>query len=112
MSRYDEEQFVNFTEEDGLASGVVRGIYRDPDGVMWFGTWGGGLSRYDGREFTNFTTEDGLVHNMIWAICSDPDGMIWIGAGGLARYRWCLSIRRKYLRQFHHRGWTGRQSYI
>lgn len=30
------------------------------DGVVWCGTWGGGLARFDGKTWRNFTTQDGL----------------------------------------------------
>jgi len=50
--------------------------------VMWFATWGGGVSRYDGSEFVNLTTEDGLASNTIRAIYCDPDGIMWFGTSG------------------------------
>lgn len=65
--------------QDGLAGSVVLSIHRDPDGVMWFGTFGG-VSRYDGK-FINFTTKDGLAHNDVRGIYRDPDGMMWFAAG-------------------------------
>ena len=52
----------NYDTLDGLVHNDVNSIHRDPDGVMWFGTKGGGVSRYDGKEFINLTTEDGLEH--------------------------------------------------
>ena len=72
---------------DGL-SNVVSDIDSAPDGVMWFGTWGGaGVSRYDGKEFKNFTTKDGLVSNTINDIYHAPDGTMWFGTfGGVSRY--------------------------
>jgi len=77
----------NYTHLDGLAHNSVKDIYRDPDGVMWFATEGGGISRYDGKEFKNFTTKDGLAGNAVWVIHRDPDGVMWFGAyGGVSRY--------------------------
>ncbi len=76
-----------YTHADGLPCMTVYRIYRDPDGVMWFGTVGGGVSRYDGRRFANFTTKDGLADNVVWAIHRDPDGVMWFGTrGGVSRY--------------------------
>ena len=74
----DGKDFVNFTTADGLVSNGVTDIYRDPDGVMWFGTEGG-VSRYDGNQFINLTTTDGLPHNDVWDIHRDPDGVMWFG---------------------------------
>ena len=62
-------------------------IHRDDDGILWFGTWGGGVSVYDGKTFLNLTTEDGLMDNFVWCIHRDPDGAMWFGTrGGVARY--------------------------
>ena len=79
MSRYDGEEFVNFTTENGLIHNGVRAINGTPDGALWFST-GGGASRYDGKEVMNFTTEDGL--SLITTIHQDPDGTLWFGTGG------------------------------
>jgi ligand-binding sensor domain-containing protein len=80
--------WTNYDTLDGLAHNSVKDIYRDPDGVMWFATEGGGASRYDGKEFVNFTKKDGLAHSLVFAIHGDPDGVIWFGTngGGVFRY--------------------------
>jgi ligand-binding sensor domain-containing protein len=49
------------------------------DGVVWAGTWGGGLARFDGRNWQNFTTADGLPGNHVFALHTGPDGLLWIG---------------------------------
>ena len=51
----------------------------DPEGVKWFGTWGGGLSRFDGKEWKNYTTRDGLAGNVVYAVSPDPAGGFWLG---------------------------------
>ncbi len=51
----------------------------DPEGVKWFGTWGGGLSRFDGKEWKNYTTREGLAGNVVYAISPDPAGGFWLG---------------------------------
>ena len=37
----------HFTRADGLAFDVVNGMLEDREGLLWFATWGGGLSCYD-----------------------------------------------------------------
>ncbi|MFQ6042183.1 MAG: sigma 54-interacting transcriptional regulator, partial [Candidatus Poribacteria bacterium] len=109
VTRYDGKQFpplekggqggfINFTDEDGFAHYFVSTVHSTPDGVMWFGTSGGGVTRYDGKQFpplekggkggfTTFTTRDGLVSNWIFAIHSSPDGVMWFGTlNGISRY--------------------------
>jgi hypothetical protein len=77
----------NYTYLDGLADNYVLAIHRNPDGRMWFGTEGGGVSVYDGKTFKNFTTQDGLVNNFVYAIHRDSDGVMWFGtSGGVSRY--------------------------
>ena len=87
VSRYDGEQFINFTTDDGLAGDSVWAIHQDGDGHLWFGT-SEGISQYDGEKFVNFTTNDGLVHNSVWSIFQDGDGLLWFGTrgGGVSRY--------------------------
>ena len=83
VSRYDGEQFINLTAEDGLPPHAVRTIQRDRDGNMWFGTWGGGVSRYDGERFDTF-----LPGDTIQDIYVDPDGVSWFATfeNGVYRY--------------------------
>jgi len=58
----------------------------DQQGVVWAGTWGGGLARFDGKEWQNFTVADGLPGNHVFMLYEDDDGVIWIGtSNGLAR---------------------------
>jgi streptogramin lyase len=58
----------------------------DRDGIVWAGTWGGGLARFDGTKFTNFTVADGLPGNHVFMLHLDRQGSLWIGTNnGLAR---------------------------
>jgi ligand-binding sensor domain-containing protein len=75
-----------YTTLDGLVHNIVFDICGEPNGVLWFATWGG-LSRYDGKGFVNFTTKDGLAHDMVLTIHRDPDGVMWFGTwDGVSRY--------------------------
>jgi DNA-binding NtrC family response regulator/ligand-binding sensor domain-containing protein len=77
----------SYTALDGLANSFVYAMYAEPGGVMWFGTFGGGVSRYDGNTFVNFTTEDGLAGDDVLAIQGDSDGALWFGTlDGVSRY--------------------------
>jgi ligand-binding sensor domain-containing protein len=51
----------------------------DRDGIVWCGTWGGGLSRFDGKNWRNYTMADGLPGNLIFMLHRDPSGKLWIG---------------------------------
>ena len=92
LFRYDGKIYQNLSTQGGLSAGVLT-IHRDRDGIMWFGTRGGGVSRYNGKTFQNFTTKDGLASNTVWAIHEAVNGVMWFGTGyltvegeGISRY--------------------------
>jgi len=58
----------------------------DNEGVIWCGTWGGGLARFDGTTWKNYTVADGLPANHIFMLTTDEKGRLWIGTSkGLVR---------------------------
>lgn len=67
--------------KDGLVNSIVKTIFLDSRGYLWFGTQGG-ISRFDGRQFRNFTEKDGLAGNDVTCIAEDLKGNIWIGTYG------------------------------
>lgn len=59
----------------------------DRNGVVWAGTWGGGLSRFDGKKWIHYTMSDGLPGNHVFMLHVDPSGKLWIGTNnGLASF--------------------------
>ena len=59
----------------------------DERGVVWCGTWGGGLARFDGERWSNFTMADGLPANHVFMLRRDGRGGLWVGTSkGLARF--------------------------
>lgn len=76
----------------------VFSIHASPDGTVWAGTWGGGVSRFDGAKWTNFTSKDGLAGNIVYAIAQEPNGTYWFSTNnGVSRFdgRAWHSIRRQ-----------------
>jgi ligand-binding sensor domain-containing protein len=66
----------------------IVAIEVDKDGVVWVGTWGGGLSRYDGKAWTSLTTKEGLPGNHVFMLHIDRNGLLWVGTNnGLAKLR-------------------------
>ncbi|ACB36366.1 two component regulator propeller domain protein [Leptothrix cholodnii SP-6] len=58
----------------------------DAQGVVWAGTWGGGLSRFDGTTWTSYTVAEGLPGNHVFMLHIDPLGVLWVGTdNGLAK---------------------------
>ncbi|HXE38495.1 MAG TPA: two-component regulator propeller domain-containing protein [Azonexus sp.] len=58
----------------------------DKQGVVWAGTWGGGLSRFDGKKWVNYTTTDGLPGNHVFMLHQDDKGRLWVGTNNGLTY--------------------------
>ncbi|MDG1277130.1 MAG: histidine kinase [Algoriphagus sp.] len=65
VSKFENGNFQNFYEEDGLGFNSCWAIEEDQEGNLWFGSYGGGVSVFDGKSFHVFTQEDGLTDNRI-----------------------------------------------
>ncbi len=84
--RYQDDEFSQFTEDDGLANNTVMALERGKDGSVWIATYGG-LSQFNGNGFTNYTIQDGLPHNGILDVLVDNSGELWVATfGGVARF--------------------------
>jgi len=58
----------------------------DANGIVWAGTWGGGLSRFDGKVWSQYTVSEGLPGNHVFMLHIDPKGFLWVGTNnGLAK---------------------------
>ncbi|MES2284166.1 MAG: two-component regulator propeller domain-containing protein [Bacteroidota bacterium] len=71
--------FSNYTVESGLSQPQILAVFQDDNGVMWFGTNGGGINKYDGNSYESITDKDGLADNVVYCITKDKKGRILIG---------------------------------
>ena len=78
-SRFDGQEFVNFTSADGLPDDYVMNMARDAKGNLWFST-ATGIARFDGQKWAKWTRADGVPTRFIDAIYAAPDGKMWFGA--------------------------------
>ncbi len=84
-----------FAKSTGLSSDLVRAILRDPSGVVWAGTYGGGLNRIEGDRVTVFGSRNGLFEDVVSRIVEDSSGHFWMtGNRGVTR------VSRKSLEVF------------
>ena len=59
----------------------------DTDGIVWVGTWGGGLARFDGEKYVNYTVRDGLPSNHVFMLHQDQQGILWVGtSNGMVQF--------------------------
>lgn len=72
--------------EQGLSNDAVRAIHRDAAGVVWIGTYGGGLNRMEGNRIFTFGPKHGLVDPFVSTIIEDGQGRFWLsGNRGVTR---------------------------
>ena len=65
----------------------IVALHVDEDGIVWVGTWGGGLARFDGSVWKNFTMADGLPANHVFMLHDAGDNRMWVGtSNGLAKF--------------------------
>jgi signal transduction histidine kinase/ligand-binding sensor domain-containing protein len=68
----------------------INSIYEDPSGLVWVGTWQGGLSRFnvESGKIKTYTINDGLPSMSIQAIIADENNQsLWLSTfEGLSRF--------------------------
>lgn len=76
-------------KKGSFSNNNVLAIHEDKKGIMWLGTYGGGLNRFDPNkeEFFTYTTENGLAHNVVFGILEDREGNLWLStSNGLSKF--------------------------
>lgn len=98
LIRYDLERGVlarhvhDPANPDTPSGTVIQAIARTPDGALWLGTQGAGLSRMRDGRFEHFRHDPAdpasLPDNVVQTLKVTRDGELWIGteSGGLARW--------------------------
>ncbi len=82
LSVYENEKWITYTTEDGLAhNGVLAIDVSQQTGDVWIGTMGG-LSRWSAGRFENFNQmNSGMPNDLIYAVaCDEKD--VWVATGG------------------------------
>lgn len=76
-SRFDGDEFQNFTKQDGLVSDHIHFILEDSQKRLWFGALNG-VCWYDGAVFHHLE-DDGIAGRTVQFIYEDSEGRIWFG---------------------------------
>ncbi|MGA2245226.1 MAG: two-component regulator propeller domain-containing protein [Verrucomicrobiota bacterium] len=89
LIRYQDGTVQRFGEREGIRLPDVRAVAETPDGVLWFGTLGGGLGRLENGAIRQFGKSDGLASDYVQSLHASADGTLWIGTygGGLTRLK-------------------------
>ena len=75
----------NINKRTAPASNFIRSFAEDKNGVMWVGTYGGGISVFhpDTKKFTYFNkANSNLPSDYVITIKEDSKGNMWVGTGG------------------------------
>lgn len=91
MKTDEQKTFSHTADPNSISTDVIVCLMRARNGMLWIGTFWGGLNCYDGHRFIHYRAkkesngENSLAHDNVWALAEDGDGNIWIGTlgGGL-----------------------------
>jgi ligand-binding sensor domain-containing protein/serine phosphatase RsbU (regulator of sigma subunit) len=78
VSEFDGNEFIPYSEEDGLAEGGVRVLFIDRNKALWLGHERGGITRYTGKAFERISLLDSILRSNITSIIQDADNQLWI----------------------------------
>jgi ligand-binding sensor domain-containing protein/two-component sensor histidine kinase len=84
-----------YAAADQLGSGHVRSLFQDPDGTLWIGMFGGGLSALRNGVFHRWVMRDGLLSDNISHVEDDGRGNLW-----LSTTRGICQISKRQLHDF------------
>ena len=89
LNRYDGYQFIQLKHDPRdpatLRNDSILALHLDPNGDLWVGTEGGGLSRWDTttEAFVHYNEETGtpagFERERVRVITRDKNGILWIG---------------------------------
>jgi ligand-binding sensor domain-containing protein len=78
--RLDKNKIVErWTPAEGLSSRFARSLYEDSRGVLWIGTYGGGLNRIENGRIIHYDEGNGLFDDTVSCILADKTGQMWLG---------------------------------
>ena len=76
---FQDKVIERWAPEQGLSSRFARSLYEDSRGVLWIGTYGGGLNRIENGEVTHYDESNGLFDDTVSCILVDLTGQMWLG---------------------------------
>ena len=84
LVRISNENKTLFGSKSGVDPPFVQALLVDREGVIWIGTFGGGLKKLIGDHLRFFTTREGLLSDNVNTVFPDSKNRIWIGTKNLA----------------------------
>jgi signal transduction histidine kinase len=81
--------YADPNDSRSLSHNTILSILEDRNGILWFGTFTGGLNRFDRKSeiFSHYVEEDGLANNVVYGILEDNQGYLWLSTNkGISRF--------------------------
>jgi ligand-binding sensor domain-containing protein/class 3 adenylate cyclase len=85
-SNSQKNLFGYYDEGKGLANNWVTSLSCDPNGDVWAGSWGGGITRIRNGKTKIFNNKNGIKDNKIRHLITDREGNILIGTNESGLY--------------------------
>ncbi len=92
LNKYDGYTIITYEHDpddpNSLSSSNAGNLFVDQNGIIWVGTWGGGLNRFDplteqATHYKNDPDDPGsLSSDRIQSIYEDRSGTLWVGTAG------------------------------
>ncbi|MBE0684872.1 MAG: response regulator, partial [Anaerolineaceae bacterium] len=92
LNRFDGKEIKIFKHdpdyEGSICNNLIQSLYEDSQGIIWIGTFGGGLNRYDPKkeEFYCYLPDSenphSINHPTVSQITQADDGTFWLGTNG------------------------------
>lgn len=92
LNRFDGKEIRIFKsdpdQKGSICNNFIQSLYEDSQGILWIGTFGGGLNRYDPKteEFTCYLPDpenpQSISHPTVSQITQASDGTFWLGTNG------------------------------
>ena len=65
--------------DTGLNSSIIMSVAENPQGSLWFSTYGNGICKLENELYTFYDEELGLGNNTVWCSLLDYQNRIWFG---------------------------------
>ena len=76
-----------FTDQDGLTSNSIEGLFEDREGSIWVAT-NRGIDRFRENTIPTISTGQGLSSRVVLCVLAARDGSVWLGTSeGLNRWK-------------------------
>ncbi|MBZ0114446.1 MAG: diguanylate cyclase [Thermoanaerobaculia bacterium] len=78
LTRLEGDENLTATQVEELAGTLVISLHVDQRGVVWAGTFDGGLARLEGARVSRVTKEQGLYNDTIYSLLVDDTEGLWM----------------------------------